>query len=119
MLPSAPKFIPVFWHPPPFGWVKVNTHGSFKSGDRVGIGGVFRDHSGVPIEAFASHSYFASSIAAEILAVIEAIRIAWVRDWNNVWLETDSALVVHLLNLTTMVVPWFFAGGLGELLMAD
>jgi ribonuclease HI len=87
-------------------WVKVNTDGSFKSGDRAGIGGVFRDHSGVAIGAFASRSYFASSIAAEILAVIEAIRIAWVRDWHNVWLETDSAFVVHVLNSTTMVVPW-------------
>ena len=55
----------------------MNTDGSFKI-NIAGHGGVFRDSNGVFLGAFASSSSFVSSVAAEILAVIEAIEVAWV-----------------------------------------
>lgn len=45
------------------------------------------------------------AIDAEILAVIEAIRVAWVWRWTHIWLETDSTLVVHYFYHPHMV-PW-------------
>ena len=34
-------------------------------------------------------------MAAEILAFIEAICVAWIRDWKHSWIETNSTLVIH------------------------
>ena len=45
--------------------------------------------------AFSSKAVVPSAIDAEVLAVIEALQVAWVRRWTHVWLETDSTLVVH------------------------
>ena len=36
-LRHAPKIFEVNWHPPPFGWVKINTDGAWRSG--LGLGG--------------------------------------------------------------------------------
>ncbi|PRQ22702.1 putative ribonuclease H-like domain-containing protein [Rosa chinensis] len=68
---------------------------------------VFRDSKGLFLGAFAVPSAFVSSIDAEILAVIEAIEIAWVRNWHHLWLETDSTYVVHILSSFSMKVPWY------------
>ncbi|KAM1025174.1 hypothetical protein FF1_038322 [Malus domestica] len=50
---------------------------------------------------------FCSSIAVEILTVIEAIRVAWVREWHHIWLETDSTIVIHYLNSPSSIIPWY------------
>ncbi|XP_062014236.1 uncharacterized protein LOC133730712 [Rosa rugosa] len=90
---KAPKFIPVRWAPPPVGWLKVNTDGSFRSPEVAGFGGLFRDSDGLFKGAFAYRVIVNSAIDAEILAVIEALRVAWARSWTHIWLETDSTLV--------------------------
>ena len=86
--------------------MKVNTDGAFKGSGTAGCGGVFRNSRGLFLGAFASPVAFASSIAAEILAVIEAIQLAWVREWHHLWIETDSTLVVHFLSPLPTMVPW-------------
>ena len=49
----APKMILVTWQPPPSGWIKVNTDGSYLgSPGLVGAGGIFRTSSGFPHGAF-------------------------------------------------------------------
>ena len=45
-------------------------------------------------QSCASNLDIPSSIAAEVMAVITAIEIAWVRDWKHIWLEVDSSLVL-------------------------
>ncbi|KAM2975745.1 hypothetical protein FF1_001873 [Malus domestica] len=74
---DALSFVPVFWRPPPVGWIKINTDGSCKGNGQVGSGGVFRDSSGLFLGAFASSSSYPSAVVTEIVAVIEAIQIAW------------------------------------------
>ncbi|CAL9010028.1 unnamed protein product [Prunus brigantina] len=103
--PSAPKFIRVLWSPPPTGWVKVNIDGSCKASG-TGFGGVFRNSEGKVLGAFASNQDQPSSTAAEVLAFLEAIRVAWVRDWKHLWLETDSSLVVQFFSSTSYSIPW-------------
>ena len=105
---GARSFVPIFWRAPPRGWIKVNTDGSCKSNEVAGCGGIFRDSNAQFLGAFARSSYLISSTAAEILAVIEAIELAWVQDWHHLWLETDSTYIVHLLYTHSMEVPWPF-----------
>lgn len=102
---KAPKFIPVSWHPPPLNWLKVNTDGSFKDANHAGFGGIFRDSNGIFQGAFSFKVAVPSAIDAEVLAVIEALRIAWVRRWTHIWLETDSTLVVRYFH-SPHLVPW-------------
>ncbi|PRQ28207.1 putative ribonuclease H-like domain, acyl-CoA desaturase [Rosa chinensis] len=102
----APKIYEVNWHPPIIGWFKVNTNGAWKRGeDRSGYGGVFRDYRGEVVGAFSSSLDIPSSITAEVMAVIKAIELAWVRDWKHIWLEVDSSLILNFLHSPQMV-PW-------------
>ncbi|XP_062027735.1 uncharacterized protein LOC133743716 [Rosa rugosa] len=103
---KAPKYIPVQWiPPPPMHWLKVNTDGSFRDNSTAGFGGIFRDYEGQFRGAFAKKVETLSAIDAEVLAVIEALRIAWVKSWTHIWLETDSMLVVHYFK-NPKLVPW-------------
>ena len=72
------------------------------------MGGVFRNDKGLFMGAFYSSLDIPSSpssVAAEVMAVIKAIEIAWVRDWKFVWLEVDSSLVLVFLK-SPWLVPW-------------
>ncbi|KAL6201703.1 hypothetical protein ACLB2K_025415 [Fragaria x ananassa] len=72
------KPMEVNWHPPIFSWVKVNTDGAWRSSsDQAGYGGIFRDFKGGVLGAFCSNFNMASSVAAEVMAVIKAIELAW------------------------------------------
>jgi hypothetical protein len=102
----APKIIEVNWHPPLYGCIKVNTDGSWKSGsDKASYGGVFRDYRGKVLGAFCASLDIPSSVAAEVMAVIQAIELAWVRDWKHIWLEVDSELVLNFIRSPDLV-PW-------------
>ncbi|XP_024172314.1 uncharacterized protein LOC112178392 [Rosa chinensis] len=69
------------------------------------IWGIFRDKEGQFRGAFAKNVEALSAIDAEVLAVIEALRIAWVKRWAHIWLETDSMLVVQYFK-NPKLVPW-------------
>ncbi|KAL6187555.1 hypothetical protein ACLB2K_038953 [Fragaria x ananassa] len=103
---KAPCIVEVNWHPPLFGWVKVNTDGAWRSSSgQAGYGGLFRDFRGGVLGAFCSNFNMVSSVAAEVMAVIKAIELAWMRDWKHVWLEVDSSLVINFLR-SPHLVPW-------------
>ncbi|KAL6205985.1 hypothetical protein ACLB2K_023236 [Fragaria x ananassa] len=102
----APRIIEVNWHPPILGWVKNNTDGAWqRASGRAGYGGIFRDFCGSFLGAFASNLDIPSSVEAEVMAVIQAIELAWVREWKHIWLEVDSTLVLHYLR-DPHLVPW-------------
>lgn len=104
---QAPHFIPINWEPPPINWVKINTDGSFHNPNRAGFGGIFRGARPSFLGAFSCKADVLSAIEVEILAVIEAVRVAWNKHWSNLWLETDSSLVVHYFKAPHLV-PWRF-----------
>ena len=105
-LGRAPRVIEVVWHPPVIGWVKINSDGAWKHAEGVGgFGAVFRDFKGHVLGAFSSNIDIPSSVAAEVMAVIVAIELAWVRDWKHIWLEVDSSLVLDYLR-SPLLVPW-------------
>ncbi|KAK9943231.1 hypothetical protein M0R45_008846 [Rubus argutus] len=102
---SAPRFIPIVWEPPPSCWIKVNTDGSFSSPNRAGYGAIFRNETSSFIGALSCKVTVNSAIEVELLDVIEAIRVASLKGWNRLWLETDSSLVVHYFKNHNLV-PW-------------
>lgn len=83
----------------------MNTDGSFHDSNIVGFGGVFRDSNGHFRGAFSFKVDVLSKIDIDVLAVIEAIRVAWVRHWTHNWLEMDSMLVVTYFN-SPHLVSW-------------
>lgn len=72
---------------------------------RADLGGIFQNSNGHMLSAFVSNIEFASSVAAEILAFIEANRVAWVQDWKHIWVETNSFLVLHYLFKAPTSIP--------------
>ena len=101
----APRITEVNWLPPILGWIKINTDGACQwASGRAGYGGVFRDFDGSFLGAFASNLDIPCSVDAEVMAVIQAIELAWVRDWKHIWLEVDSTLVLNFLRAPILIL---------------
>jgi hypothetical protein len=90
--PKVSSLKEVIWQPPLPNWVKCNTDGAF-TGLSASCGGIFRN---------------SSAFQAELCGVMTAIEIAASKDWNNLWLETDSSLVV-LAFKNGNLVPWWLS----------
>ncbi|KAL6123628.1 hypothetical protein ACLB2K_076147 [Fragaria x ananassa] len=76
-----PRMAEVIWHPSFSGWIKINSDGVWKHEEGIGgFGAVFRDYKGQFVGALTSNIDIPSSIAAEVMAVITAIELAWVCD---------------------------------------
>jgi ribonuclease HI len=103
----APVLKEVLWQPPLLNWYKCNIDGaSTGNPGNVSCGGIFRDHALDLIYAFAEPLGIASSFVAEISGAMRAIEIAFQHQWNNLWLETDSSLVVAAFNNPHNLVVW-------------
>ncbi|KAL6128370.1 hypothetical protein ACLB2K_071725 [Fragaria x ananassa] len=55
--------------------------------------------------AFTSNLEIPNSVDAEVMAVIQAIELTWVRDWKHIWLKVDSTIVLNFLR-DLHFVPW-------------
>ncbi|XP_055960966.1 uncharacterized protein LOC130015235 [Mercurialis annua] len=103
---KAPKIIPVYWQPPPCNWIKVNTDGSaLGAPGPAGAGGIFRNSDGHPVGAFAVNVGNDFANVAELFAAINAVEIAWNKNWLSLWLECDSQYVVQLFVSSAIRVP--------------
>jgi len=71
----------------------------------VACGGIYRNNEVVCIGCFAQNLGFDSSLIAELSGAMQAIEIAYRKNWRNLWLETDSMLVVLAFKSIT-TVPW-------------
>jgi ribonuclease HI len=93
--------------PPSLNWIKCNTDGASSGNPGLAsCGGVFRDHNADFLLAFAEPLGIASSYFAELSGVIKAIEIAFDNQWNNLWLETDSMLVINAFKNHDNIVAW-------------
>ncbi|KAK2452776.1 hypothetical protein QL285_000540 [Trifolium repens] len=102
--PKSPVIKEIFWKPPPDFWIKCNTDGAATSTSSA-CGGIFRNHLADFIYCFAENTGLESAFHAELCGVMRAFEIAASKDWSNLWLETDSTLVVQAFNDTSLV-PW-------------
>ena len=94
----------VIWAPPLSSWVKVNTDGA-SIPTRATAGGIFRNSEGVCLGGFSQFLGDANTLHAELIAVMNAIEVAALMGFSNVWLESDSQLVILAFKSNT-VVPW-------------
>jgi ribonuclease HI len=94
----------VIWQPPIPQWVKCNTDGASNT-STSSCGGIFRNHNADFLCAFAENTGLKSAFKAELCGVMRAIEIAAGKNWRNLWLETDSTLVVMAFK-SSALVPW-------------
>ncbi|CAJ2646936.1 unnamed protein product [Trifolium pratense] len=103
--PNPTSIKEVIWQPPFFDWVKCNTDGAFNAATSA-CGGLFRNSDAAFLCGFAVNTGNASSaFSAELCGAMQAIEIAAFKNWNNLWLETDSTLVVKAFKSSSLV-PW-------------
>jgi ribonuclease HI len=108
--PKAPGIKEVIWHSPISLWVKCNTDET--SNNTSSCGGIFRNSNSEFICGFDDNIGHKSAFIAEICGVMRAIEIAASHNWPNLWLETDSSLVVpafksHELVSWSLSNRWF------------
>ncbi|GAU38423.1 hypothetical protein TSUD_396030 [Trifolium subterraneum] len=109
--PRAPVIKEVIWHPLVPNWIKCNIDGASKGNPGISsCGGIFRNNVAGFMLCFAEPLGFTTSYQAELCGVIRAIEIAHQMNWRNLWLETDSALVVLAVNNPSSHVTWYGVG---------
>ncbi|KAH8483978.1 hypothetical protein H0E87_028414 [Populus deltoides] len=78
--PQPPLLCPsgIRWNKPPPGFVKLNTDASYKYiSSKSSIAGVCRDEHGIWLFGFSCRVKSESAFEAELLAVREALKLAW------------------------------------------
>ena len=90
------------WQPPIANWVKCNTDGDSNT-TNSSCGGIFRNSDAILLCCFAENIGGGSAYHAEISGVLRAIEIASQRRMLNLWIETDSTLVVMAFKNATLI----------------
>jgi ribonuclease HI len=99
--------IEVCWQPPIVNWWKCNIDGTAVGNPgSASCGGVFRNHSADFIFGFAEPLGLTTSFFAELCGAMRAVEIAFHNNWHNLWIESDSTLVVSSFKNPDRVVPW-------------
>ncbi|GAU13228.1 hypothetical protein TSUD_245980 [Trifolium subterraneum] len=92
---KAPVIKEVLWQPPILNWMKCNSDGaSLGNPGNSSCGGIFRNAEAIFKGAFAINLGIQSSLFAELMGAMIAIEIAHQNGWEQLWLETDSMLVI-------------------------
>lgn len=104
--PKAPQIREVIWYPPHTNWLKWNIDGASNGNPgNSACGGILRDHNADFILCFAEPLGICSSYQAELCAFMRAVELSHQNQWQNVWIETDSSLVVQAYRSSNQV-PW-------------
>lgn len=108
ILPTrSEKIIEVKWQPQPPCYMKINIDGSaLGSPGTAGYGGLFQNARGFLHGAFTGSLGTAYAFEAELMAAIYAINKAFEVGWRNLWTETITIYVVHMLCSKDLLVPW-------------
>jgi len=92
----------VSWKAPSAPWIKVNTDGSV-IGTHAACGGLFRDHLGTLLGAFACNIRLSTVFNAEVHASLLALEYAAQHGWRHVWLESDSASALMVFKNRSLI----------------
>ena len=90
------------WKPPSAPWVKVNTDGSIINNFGA-CGGLFRDHLGTFLGAFACNLGRCSVFEAKVSGYILAMEYAAQHGWTNICLESDSFSALLVFKNSSLV----------------
>lgn len=92
----------IIWSPPYTGWIKCNTDGAATS-ITSSCGGIFRDSNANFLTCFTENLGGCSAYHAELSAIMRATEIAFHRSCSNLWIESDSSLVVMAFKNDSMI----------------
>ncbi|KAK4733524.1 hypothetical protein R3W88_007785 [Solanum pinnatisectum] len=102
--------VPVAWHKPPEGVLKLNIDGSFEQNTtNGGTGGVIRDHFGKWITGFTCKIKAQNAHHAEILALLHGLNLATRLNLAHLQVETDSQVLLNNLNNNFRVYSHIYA----------
>jgi len=90
---KAPQILEVIWQPPVFHWTKCNTDETGTS-TSSSYGGIFRNKDANFLLCFSENLGPGNAFFAELSGAMRAIELAKQYNWFDLWLETDSELVV-------------------------
>ncbi|KAM0997716.1 hypothetical protein ACFX2I_007556 [Malus domestica] len=94
------------WSPPPCDGVKVNVDASWRQGEVWGfVGVVIRDAQARYVEVCKLEVAAPSVLMAEALAIREGCAIARLRNFNQIYVESDSKLVISSLMAGMEFIP--------------
>ncbi|GAU13067.1 hypothetical protein TSUD_173670 [Trifolium subterraneum] len=97
----------VCWEPPLVNWTKCNIDGAACGNPGfASCGGIFRNFTADFVFGFAEPLGIVSPHFAELCGAMRAIEIAYQNNWNNLWLETDSTLVVSAFQNPAKPIAW-------------
>jgi len=102
--PKAHTIKEIIWHPPILNWIICNTDGAFIS-SASSCGGIFRTSNVELLYCFAENLLVCSAFFAELNGVMRAIEIVILNHWFNLWIETNSAIII-LVFKSSVVIPF-------------
>ena len=104
--PKPPDIREVIWHPSTPNWIKCNTDGEAAgTPSEAACGGLFRNQEALYIGCFAHNLGTGTSLFVELSGAMQAIEIAHNKALSQLWLETNSMLVIQAFN-SISIVPW-------------
>jgi ribonuclease HI len=93
--PIAPVIKEVIWNPSLVNWIKCNIDGASRGNPGLSFcAGVFRNHAADVLCCYAEPLGIASSFYAKLCGAMRVVELAHQRNYTNLWIETDLALVV-------------------------
>ncbi|CAJ2632471.1 unnamed protein product [Trifolium pratense] len=105
--PKPTYFKEVCWLPPLVNWLKCNVDGASNGNPgNASCGGIFRNHSAEFVFGFAEPLGITTSYFAELCGAMRAFEIASQNNWHNIWIETDSTLVVSAFQNPDKPIFW-------------
>ncbi|KAE8703862.1 hypothetical protein F3Y22_tig00110462pilonHSYRG00231 [Hibiscus syriacus] len=97
----------VQWSPSPDDWICLNSDATVSTITGVGsIGGVFRDHSGSHILSFAKNIGITTVLQAELWGILEGLKIAKLRNFSRILVQSDNVEAIKLLTPPSMHSPF-------------
>ena len=95
---SARRQIAISWQFPPPTWFKLNSDGSLLGNPgKAGGGGLIRNDKGEWLKGYARNVAFSTSVAAEVWALRDGLRLCIALKLPTVIIELDAKLIVDLL----------------------
>jgi len=102
--PKDPIIKEVIWCPRAPSWIMINTDGtSITNPLWAAGGGIFRNSKGACLGGFSHCLGYGNVIFVERSTVMTTIELAASNGFSNIWLESDSQLVIQAFNSKSIV----------------
>ncbi|KAH9720547.1 proline transporter 2 [Citrus sinensis] len=88
----------IYWQPPRWPVLKLNTDGALKSSGLASAGGLVRNYCGEWVCGFSMNLGSCSIMEAQLWGLYQGLKIAWERGFRLLQVEVDNLGVTQLLN---------------------